>query len=101
MARSIAGAQPGRWLAKESQREALAGYLFILPTFLGYTTFVIGPILAAIGISLTQYDMLTPATFVGLDNYTQLLSDPRLRTVYLNTFIFAIFAVVGNVGVGL
>jgi len=101
MARSIAWTQPGRWLAKESQREALAGYLFILPTFLGYTMFVIGPILAAIGISFTSYDMLTPAKFIGLANYTQLLSDPRLRTVYLNTFIFTIFAVTFNIGVGL
>jgi multiple sugar transport system permease protein len=101
MARSIAQTQPRRWLAKESQREALAGYLFILPTFLGYTTFVIGPILAAIGISLTSYDMLSAPKVVGLANYSQLLSDPRLRVVYLNTFIFTLFAVTFNIGVGL
>jgi multiple sugar transport system permease protein len=88
-----------RWLAKESQRGALAG-LWILPTFLA-TDLWIGPILAAIGISFTSYDMLTPAKFIGLANYTQLLSDPRLRTVYLNTFIFTIFAVTFNIGVGL
>src|SRR5215475_6323049 len=68
MARSIARTLPRGWLAKESQREALAGYLFILPTFLGYTTFVIGPILAAIGISLTSYDMLSAPKLVGLAN---------------------------------
>jgi multiple sugar transport system permease protein len=90
-----------RWLARESQREALAGYLFILPTFIGYTTFVIGPILAAIGISLTHYDMLSPAKFAGLANYASLLSDPRLRTVYINTILFTIFAVFFNVSVGL
>ena len=101
MARSSHGRQPGGWLAKESQREALAGYLFILPTFLGYTAFVIGPILAAIGLSFTKYDMLTPASFIGLANYTHLLSDPRLRTVYRNTFFFTVFAVTFNVGVGL
>jgi multiple sugar transport system permease protein len=101
MARSIAQTLPRRWLAKESQREALAGYLFILPTFLGYTTFVIGPILAAIGISFTSYDMLSAPEVVGLANYTQLLSDPRLRVVYLNTFVFTLFAVTFNVGVGL
>jgi multiple sugar transport system permease protein len=89
------------WLPKESQREALAGYLFILPTFLGYTAFIVGPILAAIGISFTKYDILTPATFVGLDNYIRLLSDPRLRTVYGNTIFFTVFAVTLNVGLGL
>jgi multiple sugar transport system permease protein len=89
------------WLTKESQREALAGYLFILPTFLGYTAFILGPILAAIGISFTKYDILTPATFVGLDNYVRLLNDPRLRIVYGNTMFFTVFAVTLNVGLGL
>jgi multiple sugar transport system permease protein len=92
---------PPRWLQKESQREALAGYLFILPTFIGYTAFVIGPIIAAIWISLTSYDMLSPARFVGFANYLRLFSDPRLRTVYANTIFFTVFAVSLNVGVGL
>jgi multiple sugar transport system permease protein len=93
---------PGpRWLAKESQREALAGYLFILPTFLGYTAFILGPILAAVGISLTKYDILTPAKFVGVENYVHLFSDPRLRVVYGNTIFFTVFAVSLNVGIGL
>ena len=100
MAQAQALARPG-WLSKESQREALAGYLFILPTFLGYTAFIVGPILAAIGISFTKYDILSPATFVGLDNYVRLLNDPRLRTVYGNTIFFTVFAVSLNVGLGL
>ena len=89
------------WLPKESQREALAGYLFILPTFIGYTAFVIGPILAAIGFSLTSYDILSPAQFVGLQNYTDLLSDARLHKVYWNTLYFTLVAVSLNVGIGL
>ena len=90
-----------QWLANDRQREALAGYLFILPTMLGYLTFVIGPILGAIGISFTNYDLLTPPRFAGLSNYLQLFSDPRLRTVYANTIFFTVFAVSFNVGVGL
>lgn len=92
---------PGRWLRKESQREALAGYLFILPTFIGYTAFIIGPILAAIGISFTSYDILSPPKFTGLENYITLFTDPRLRQVYFNTIYFTLVAVTFNVGVGL
>lgn len=99
-AQARTGARHG-WLTKERTREALAGYLFILPTFLGYTTFVIGPILAAIGISLTSYDMLSEPEFIGFENYANLFSDPRLRTVYLNTIFFTVVAVSLNVGVGL
>ncbi|MBE2238165.1 MAG: sugar ABC transporter permease [Caldilineaceae bacterium] len=91
----------GGWLQKESQREALAGYLFILPTFLGYTIFIVGPIFAAIGISFTSYDILSPAKFVGVQNYVDLLSDPRLRQVYWNTIYFTVVAVTLNVGIGL
>lgn len=91
----------GRRNLTERQREALAGYLFILPTFIGYTAFVIGPIFAAIGISFTRYNILEPAQFVGVQNYVQLFNDPRLRIVYTNTFIFTLFAVTFNIGVGL
>jgi len=72
-----------------------------LPTFLGYTAFILGPIVAAVGISFTKYDILTPASFVGLENYARLFSDPRLRTVYGNTIFFTVFAVSLNVGIGL
>jgi multiple sugar transport system permease protein len=89
------------WLGKDRNREAIAGYLFILPTFIGYTVFIIGPILAAFGISLTQYDILSPAKFVGLNNYSLLIDDPRLHKVYLNTIYFTIFAVTFNIGIGL
>ncbi len=92
---------PGGWLTKERHREALAGYLFILPTFLGYTIFIVGPILAAIGISLTDFDLFEPAKFIGFQNYVNLLADPRLHKVYWNTIYFTVAAVTLNVGVGL
>jgi len=91
----------GGWLQKESQREALAGYLFILPTFLGYTIFIVGPIFFLFVISFTSYDILSPAKFVGVQNYVDLLSDPRLRQVYWNTIYFTVVAVTLNVGIGL
>jgi len=89
------------WLAKQSRREAIAGYLFILPTFIGYTAFVVGPIFAAIGLSFTSYDVLSPPEYNGLANYRELVTDSRLLKVYQNTFVFAIFAVAFNIGVGL
>ncbi|MFN8489636.1 MAG: sugar ABC transporter permease [Caldilineaceae bacterium] len=89
------------WLRTESQREALAGYLFILPTFIGYTVFIIGPILAAIGFSLTSYDILSPPEFNGIQNYKDLLTDTRLHIVYWNTIYFTLVAVTLNVGIGL
>jgi multiple sugar transport system permease protein len=89
------------WLKKERQREALAGYLFILPTVLGYLIFILGPILAAFVLSFTNYDILSTPEFTGLDNFTRMFSDTRLRVVYGNTFIFTFAAVFANVTLGL
>jgi multiple sugar transport system permease protein len=80
----------------EAQREALAAYLFILPTLIGFLVFIIGPIIAAIFLSFTSYDILTPPKFIDIQNYTRMAVDPRLQNIYLNTIFLTIFAVTGN-----
>jgi multiple sugar transport system permease protein len=89
------------WWAKQSRREALSGYLFILPTFVGYTAFVLGPVFAAVGFSFTEYDALSSPEYNGLANYRELVHDNRLHEVYRNTFQFTVFAVAFNIGIGL
>jgi multiple sugar transport system permease protein len=86
---------------KAGHREALWGFLFILPTYLGFAIFILGPVVAVAGMSFTKFDVLTGAEFTGLTNYVRLLSDERLRNVYTNTFVFTIFAVFFNVSIGL
>lgn len=88
-------------LSKERQKEALAGYAFILPVYIGFITFVLGPIIAAAVISFTKFDILSGSTFIGLENFTRMLSDSRLANIYKNTAVFAVSAVVLNVAVGL
>ena len=85
----------------ETQREALAAYLFILPTLLGFLVFIIGPIIAAVFLSFSSYDLLTAPRFNGVENYFRLFSDPRLKTVYWNTIFLTILAVLGNNVAGL
>ncbi len=88
-------------MGKNKQREAIAAYGFVLPTFIGYIAFVIGPIIAAVWLSFTEYDIFTPAEAVGFSNYTDLWTDSRLRTVYRNTRYFTTVAVFFNIAVGL
>jgi len=83
------------------RREALAGYLFILPTMLGFLLFIIGPVIAAIILSFYYWDLFTSPKFVGLDNYKALLHSVRLFTIYKNTLIFVLGVVTLNVGGGL
>jgi multiple sugar transport system permease protein len=83
------------------RREMLTAYGFILPTFIGFVVFIVGPMLASFVISLYDWNLLTAPRFVGLDNYQQLLADKRIGTVYLTTFRLALMIVPCNMALGL
>jgi len=72
----------GRW--------ALA---FLAPTLIGLALLSAGPILATLAISLTKWDLLTPPTFVGLDNFGALISDDRFLKALRNTFFYTAVSV--------
>ena len=83
------------------QREALIGYLFILPTFIGFAVFILWPIIDATRISFMDFSIIGDSEYIGLENYAKILTDMRLRTSYLNTIVFTVFAVSFNAGIGL
>jgi multiple sugar transport system permease protein len=59
-----------------ARREARMGYLFIAPWIVGFLAFQAGPILASLGLSLTEWTLLRPPVFAGLANYRRLAADP-------------------------
>ena len=71
-------------------REALAGYAFILPALLTLTIFLILPILASAVLIFMEYDILSPAKWVGLANLKRLVSDNRMLLIYRNTLVFVV-----------
>ncbi len=80
-------------------RESLAGYAFILPAFLSLTIFLILPILASAVLVFMQYDILSPAKWIGFENLVRLASDERLLLIYRNTLVFVVGATfLNNVG---
>ena len=58
------------------RREEIAGYLFIAPWLIGFVVFVLGALAMALGISLTQWSLLTSPKWIGLANYAHLVDDP-------------------------
>ena len=80
-------ARPARWSAPRL-RNAFWGYLFIAPSMLGILAFTLFPVLAALGISFSEWNLITPPVFVGLDGYRALLSDPLFGKVLLNTLYY-------------
>lgn len=57
------------------QKEAIECYIFMLPVILGLLLFYLGPMIASFLFSFTDYDMLSTASWVGLDNYQALIND--------------------------
>lgn len=73
------------------------GYVFLAPFVILFSVFVVAPVLYAIGLSFTDYNMMQTPKFVGLNNYKLLfLDDEVFLTALANTFAFAI--VTGPVG---
>ena len=72
------------------RRETLAAYGFLLPNLLGFLAFTMLPVIAALLISFTNWDLLRPAEWVGLANYERLWSDPLFHQVLRNTLIYVL-----------
>jgi multiple sugar transport system permease protein len=59
-------------------REALAAYGFLAPWIVGMLLLTIGPMVYSLYLSFTRYNLMTPAQWVGLDNYVRMFTaDPR------------------------
>jgi multiple sugar transport system permease protein len=56
-------------------RENLFAYLMLGPDLLGLALFIFAPIVMAFVVSLHSWDALSPMSYIGLENYAQLLSD--------------------------
>lgn len=57
-------------------RETVFGLLFILPSLIGFMVFYAIPMVRGVIISFSDWDLLTPARSVGLENYARILKDP-------------------------
>lgn len=83
-------------------RESVAAWFFLLPGFAGFLVFVFGAVAVSFFLSFLQWDMLTPAKFVGLENYVRLIAyDKTFHLVLKNTIVFVLGTVPTRVILGL
>jgi multiple sugar transport system permease protein len=64
--------------------------LFLGPSLLGLAAFTLLPIGASLGISFTDWDLLTQPAFVGFGNYSRLLTDAEFWRTLRNTVTFLV-----------
>jgi oligogalacturonide transport system permease protein len=78
------------------------GFLFVLPFVLGVLLFKLFPFVTSFALSFTQFDIIDPPQWVGLDNYRELFGDdPLFRKSLGVTLWFAALAVPLRVGFAL
>jgi multiple sugar transport system permease protein len=70
----------------------LSTLVFLLPLLVVFGVFSWGPIIQSVIMSVQSTNLVTAARFVGLDNFTAVLSDPLLWTAVRNTLWFALLA---------
>ena len=83
-----------------------AGWLFAAPALLAIAVFFVVPVVAALVMSATDFDIyaladLRNTRFVGLGNYFQLLQTPLFWRALLNTLFFVVVGVPLSIAVSL
>jgi multiple sugar transport system permease protein len=81
--------------------ELLIGYAFVTPNLLLLVLFLFIPLGWAFVLSFQDVGSFGPATWIGLDNYRQLVGDPVFWRTLLNTAVFTAATVPTSVGIGL
>ncbi|BAQ31899.1 carbohydrate ABC transporter permease [Bifidobacterium scardovii] len=76
-----------------SEGRGLAGLLFVAPALTVSLVFVIIPFANTVRLSFTDATFSDPGSFVGLDNYVRMLSDPSVHTGLLNSFVYVVCVV--------
>ena len=83
------------------RRKLMWGLIFISPWLIGLICFTAYPIGASLVFSMTDYDIMSPPKWVGLENYADMLFDDALFSKSLsNTIIFALLSVPTSIAVG-
>jgi multiple sugar transport system permease protein len=86
-------AEERRARRRAAGRDNKAGYLFLAPWLIGLVVITIGPLLASLYLSFTDYSLLEPPKWIGVQNFTRMLDDARLHNALKVTFTYVIVSV--------
>lgn len=80
---------------RPSQRgiEELTAYLFIAPWAIGFLVFTAGAMIYSLGLSTLETDLLSSSSFVGLENYIDLATDPLFTKSLVVTLFYTVLVV--------
>ncbi len=82
-------------------RNTLAGWSFILPSFLGFAVFTLLPVATLFYFAFTDWNVFGVAEWVGADNFTRMLHDDSFWTALTNTVWYTAFHIPLTMGAAL
>lgn len=88
-----------QWRRRDHER--LAALAFLTPNLVGFLIFTALPVIGAVVLAFTNYDLILGGQYVGLDNFKQLLHDPVFKAALVNTLYFTAVSVPLSVALGL
>jgi multiple sugar transport system permease protein len=94
-------AEDRRARRKAAGRDNKAGYLFLAPWLIGLFLITIGPLIASLYLSFTEYSLIEAPIWSGLDNYVRMIDDARLHNALQVTFTYVVVSVPLQLGVAL
>ncbi|MCX4616554.1 MULTISPECIES: carbohydrate ABC transporter permease [Streptomyces] len=94
-------ALPRPWRRKLGS-DARAAYVFLAPALIGFTVFVVYPLIRSAYFALTQYNGLSDPKFVGFDNFRRMFTtDPSFWPSVRATLLLVVLYVPLSLAIGL
>lgn len=87
--------------AARRRKEALQGWMLLLPALAIMLVFTVYPVFRSLYLSLFKYRMGKVPEWIGLGNYEQLFSNSTFWKVMRNTVVFALMTVLPSMALGL
>jgi multiple sugar transport system permease protein len=82
-------------------KEAIAGYLFLMPNIVGFIIFTIFPVIGSLLLSFADWNLINAPRIVGVQNYQNILGDQVYWQSLINTAIFSLGNVSLNIALAL
>jgi len=103
MNQAVAASQStlGSRVVRSRRRENITGWLWASPWILGFLIFTLGPMIASIYYSFTDFPVISPPVWIGLENYQTMLSGDKIIGQALKvTTVYAVVSIPLNLSVG-
>lgn len=83
--------RPGARAAR--RRTAVAGYALLSPSLLGIGLFLVVPVLVAVALSFTRWNVIEAPRWIGLANYADIFTDPSVANSFLVTARYTLLVI--------